>query len=123
MIRINRLIKKSVICDVLQLPNVAKIELIRRKSNQKDPTVVRVCIYLTRSHQADERAEFNGVMGVILNTPNIPNNTYAAVKTAIIDGFIKESTYNRLGVPMDSKYKELCNKYSQAFFDKFFNHK
>ena len=123
MIRINRLIKKSAICEVLHLPNVAKIELIRRKCNQKDPTIVRVCIYLTRSQKADERAEFSGVMGTILNIPDIPDNTYATIKTAIKDGFIKESTYNKLGIPMDSKYKALCNKYNQAFFDKFFNNK
>lgn len=123
MIRINRLIKKSVICEVLHLPNVAKIELIRGKCNQKDPTVVRVCIYLTRSQKADERAEFRGIMSAILNTPDIPNNTYSTIKTAILDGFIKESTYNKLGIPMDSKYKELCRRYSQSFFDKFFNNK
>lgn len=123
MIRINRLIKKSVICEVLHLPNVAKIELIRGKCNQKDPTVVRVCIYLTRSQKADERAEFRGIMSAILNTPDIPNNIYSTIKTAILDGFIKESTYNKLGIPMDSKYKELCRRYSQSFFDKFFNNK
>ena len=48
MIRINRLIRKSTVYEVLQLPNVAKIELIRRKANQKDSNRVRVCIYLTR---------------------------------------------------------------------------
>lgn len=119
MIRINRLIRKSTIYEVLQLPNVAKIELIRRKANQKDSNRIRIRIYLTRSHNGMEREEFNGVMGSILNRAKISDNTYSTVKTAILDGFIKESTYNNLEVPMDKKYAELCQRYNQEFFDKF----
>lgn len=119
MIRINRLIRKSTIYEVLQLPNVAKVELVRRKANQKDSNRIRIRIYLTRSNSGMERDEFNGVMGAILGIATISDNTYSTVKTAILDGFIKESTYNNLGVPMDAKYAELCKKYNQEFFDKF----
>lgn len=119
MIRINRLIRKSTIYEVLQLPNVAKVELVRRKANQKDSNRIRIRIYLTRSNSGMEREEFNGVMGSILGIATISDNTYSTVKTAILDGFIKESTYNNLGVPMDAKYAELCKRYNQEFFDKF----
>lgn len=119
MIRINRLIRKSTVYEVLQLPNVAKIELIRRKANQKDSNRVRVCIYLTRSGDRPENSEFKDVMNAILGRAKINDNVYSTIKTAIFNGFIKESTYNKLGIPMDEKYAELCQKYNQEFFDKF----
>jgi hypothetical protein len=118
MIRINRLVKKSALYRALDLPHVAKIELVRRKANQKDHSVIRVCIYLTRSHTGNERGEFNGVIGSMLIHPNLSNEAYCTLRNALNDGFIKESTYNKLGIPLDKRYSELCAKYNQEFFDK-----
>ena len=119
MIRINRLVKKSALYRVLDLPHVAKIELVRRKTNQKDPSVVRICIYLTRSHSGNERCEFNSMIGSMLKYPNLSNEAYTTLRNALTEGFIKESTYNNLGISLDTKYSELCAKYDQEFFNKF----
>lgn len=119
MIRINRLIKRNAICEILELPHVAKIEILRRKSNQKDKSVVRIQIYLTRSCDGRQSAEFNGTIGAMLNNPNISEHDYNTIKNALHNGFIKESTYNKLSVRLDKKYSELCQRYNQAFFDTF----
>ena len=117
MIRINRLIKRDSLFKLLDLPHVAKVEIIRRKSNQKDKTKIRVCIYLTHSHAPDERTKFKATLGSILVKANITDEVKNTIQTAIKDGFIKESTYNSLGI--DTKYSELCNTYNQEFFDSF----
>ena len=116
MIRINRLIKKSSLYKVLELPHVAKVEIIRRKTNQKDPNVIRICIYLTQSHAPDERTRFFNFISHMLNITS-DNDARAALCTAKLDGFIKESTYNKFGFPSDSYYGVVCNKYNQEFFD------
>lgn len=116
MIRINRLVKKTSLYKILDLPHVAKIELVRRKTNQKDPNVIRVCIYLTSAHCANERGLFVGYLKVLRQRVN-NEDAYAAISTAIHDGFIKESTYNKFEFPKDSIYSVLCNKYNQEFFD------
>jgi hypothetical protein len=118
MIRINRLIKKSSIYNILTLPHGVKVELHRSKANQKDPNKVRVYIYLSHSVARTESGSFKYIMSNIINRPNIDDRTYCTVKTAIQTGFIRESVYNTLCVPMDTKYKLLCEKYNQEFFDK-----
>ena len=50
MIRINRLVKKSSLIDIVHLPHVSKIEILRGKANQANPNVVRIQIYLAASH-------------------------------------------------------------------------
>lgn len=117
MIRINRLIKKSILYKVLELPHVAKVEIIRRKTNQKDPSVIRICIYLTQSHAPDERTKFSNFILHMLSITN-DSDARAALYIAKRDGFIKESIYNRFGFPSDSYYGIVCNKYNQEFFDK-----
>ena len=117
MIRINRLIKRDSLFKLLDLPHVAKVEIIRRKANQKDKTKIRVCIYLTHSHSPNERTKFKATLGSILVKANITDEVKNTIQTAIKDGFIKESTYNSLGI--DTKYSELCNTYNQEFFDSF----
>lgn len=119
MIRINRLIKKSSIFNILQLPHVAKVTIRRGKANQKDLSRVRVCIYLTVSHSDLEGKVFKNIMNSLLQNKNLTDAGYTTVRTAIRDGFIKESTYNNMGIPMDSRYKELCDKYNQEFFESF----
>ena len=116
MIRINRLIKKSSLYKVLELPHVAKVEIIRRKTNQKDPSVIRICIYLTQSHAPDERTKFLNFISHMLNVTS-DNDACSALCMAKIDGFIKESTYNKFGFPSDNYYGIVCNKYNQEFFD------
>ena len=117
MIRINRLVKKNSLYRVLDLPHVAKIELVRRKTNQKDPSVIRVCIYLTSGHCEGERQIFNGFLKSLRHKNNISDEARAALSTAMFDGFIKESTYNKFDFPKDSIYSKLCNEYNQEFFN------
>ena len=46
------------------------------------------------------------------------NDARSALYTAKMDGFIKESTYNKFGFPSDGYYGVVCNEYNQEFFDK-----
>lgn len=119
MIRINRLVKRNKICDLLKLPHVAKVELKQGKSNQKDPSVIRVCIYLTCSHLCNESALFRNLLRTLVNKPDVSDEVYSTLKTAIRDNFIKESTCNKLNIPIPKIYLELCSAYNQEFFDKF----
>lgn len=116
MIRIRRLVKKSTICDIIKLPYVAKIELLSRKANQKNPNIISAYIYLNRSLSGHEMSEFKIIMNNLLQNPNIPKTYLSIIHTAIIDGFIKESAYDKLKVPMDIKYHRLCRIYSQDYF-------
>ena len=119
MIRINRLIKRVSLFKLLDVPHVAKVEIIRRKANQKDKTKIRVCIYLTHSHAPNERTKFKAILSSVLIKADITDEIKNTVQTSIKDGFIKESTYNKLGITIDPKYSELCALYNQEFFDKF----
>ena len=76
MIRINRLIKKSSIYNILTLPHVVKVELHRSKANQKDPNKVRVYIYLSHSIARTESGSFKYIMNNIINKPNIDDSIY-----------------------------------------------
>lgn len=116
MIRINRLVKKSTICDILELPNVAKIELLKRKANQKNPYIIRAYIYLNRDNTGKERTGFNNLMYAIKNKYGSSNKIKTTIDQAIEDGFIKESTYKELGIPIDKTCEELFIKYNQEFF-------
>ena len=113
MIRINRLIKKDSIFDILELPNICKVELLRRKANQKNPYIIRAYIYLRIENSGRERTVFNNLMNSINKTTNKIRTT---IDQAISDGFIKESTYKELGISIDKRCEELCNKYNQEFF-------
>lgn len=117
MIRINRLIKKDKLYKVLDCPHVAKIEIIRGKTNQKDPTVIRICVYLTDSHAPNESNKFNYFIGHMLQKYADNNDIVATLLMARKTRFIKESTYNKFGFPSDGFYGIVCNKYNQAFFD------
>ena len=116
MIRIHRLVKKSTICDIVKLPYVAKIEILSRKANQNNPHIISANIYLNRSLSGCESSEFKNVMTALLNTSTIAKNRLDIVHTAILNGFIKESSYQKLGVPMDTQYNRLCRMYSQDYF-------
>lgn len=117
MIRIRRLVKKSTVCDIIKLPYVAKIELLSRKANQKNPNIISAHIYLNRSLSGHEMSEFKVIMNNLLQNPNIPKTYLSIIHTAIIDGFIKESAFDKLKVPMDVTYHRLCRMYSQDYFD------
>ena len=117
MIRIRRLVKRSTVCDIIKLPYVAKIELLSRKANQKNPNIISAHIYLNRSLSGHEMSEFKIIMNNLLQNPNIPKTYLSIIHTAIIDGFIKESAYDKLKVPMDIQYHRLCRMYSQDYFD------
>ena len=113
MIRINRLVKKSSLVDIVHLPHVSKIEILRGKANQANPNVVRIQIYLAASHT--NKVHFHTLMKK-LHTDDIDDNTASLIKTSIRDGFIKESTFNKFGLK-DSLYTNLCKTYNQEFFD------
>ena len=112
MIRINRLIKKSSIYKILDLPNVSKIEIIRRKANQKNSNIIRVHIYFS---QPNERINFFRFISHMLNIYKNDNNICSMLSNTKIDGFIKESTYNKFGLKNDF-YELICKKYNQEFF-------
>lgn len=118
MIRINRLIKRDSLFKLLDLPHVAKIEIIRRKTNQKDKTKIRVCIYLTHSHAPDERTKFKEILNSFILKECVTDDAKNAIQTALRDGFIKESTYNKIGIN-NLTYSGLCETYNQEFFDNF----
>ena len=119
MIRINRLIKKSSLFFFFFLPHVAKIEIVRRKTNQKDRSVIRVLIYLTKAHTSDERTQFKSDLCSILNNTKTNSDICNTINMALHTGFLKESTCNELNIPINQEYKDLCNIYNQEFFDKF----
>ena len=114
MIRINRLVKKSSIVDIVHLPHVSKIEILRGKANQTNPSVVRIQIYLRASHA--DKAHFYKLMKKLLAIDNIDDNIASLIKTSIRDGFIKESTFNKFEIK-DSLYTNLCKTYNQEFFN------
>lgn len=118
MIRINRLIKRASLFKLLDLPHVAKVEIIRRKANQKDKAKIRVCIYLTHSHAPDERTKFKAVLSSFLLKESATDDVKNTIQTALRDGFIKESTYNKIGIN-NPTYSGLCETYNQEFFDNF----
>ena len=49
---------------------------------------------------------------------SITDDVKNTIQTALRDGFIKESTYNKIGIN-DPTYSGLCETYNQEFFDKF----
>ena len=118
MIRNNRLIKRDSLFKLLDLPHVAKVEIIRRKANQKDKTKVRVCIYLTLSHAPNERTKFKAILSSFALNEPITDDVKNTIQTALRDGFIKESTYNKIGIN-NPVYSGLCETYNQEFFDSF----
>ena len=118
MIRINRLIKRASLFNLLELPHVAKVEIIRRKANQNDKTKVRVCIYLTHSHAPDERTKFKTILSSFVLNESVTDDVKNTIQTALRDGFIKESTYNKIGIK-NLTYSKLCETYNQEFFDNF----
>ena len=118
MIRINRLIKRDSLFKLLDLPHVAKVEIIRRKTNQKDKTKIRVCIYLTHSHAPNERTKFKAVLCSFILKGHTTDDVKNTIQTALRDGFIKESTYNKIGIN-NPTYSKLCEAYNQEFFDNF----
>ena len=118
MIRIRRLVKKSTVCDIVKLPYVAKIEIKAGKCKSvKNPELISLYIYLNRSLSGHEMSEFKVIMNNLLQNPNIPKTYLSIIHTAIIDGFIKESAFDKLKVPMDVTYHRLCRMYSQDYFD------
>jgi hypothetical protein len=114
MIRINRLIKRDSIYNILTLPHVAKVEIIRDKAKQKDLNVIRVCIYLTHPIE-NQFSKF--MLDTMRKKQN--NDVMSVAITAIHNGFIKESTYIKYDFPKNHYYMKLCQKYSQEFFNNF----
>ena len=116
MIRIHRLVKKSTICDILKLPYVVKVEILSRKANQKNTHIISAYIYLSCTLTGNEMAQFKCIMTSLLDNAAIAKDRLSTIKTAIKDGFIKESSYRKLGIPIDPKYDKLCRIYCQNYF-------
>lgn len=119
MIRITRIIAKSRIVDLLSLNYVSKVEL-KQKQGFKNPAICRVNIYLRLE---DDISYFHSILGVIRDWAinNKCGIAHATVNCAFRDGFIKESAFEDFDYPMPKKYKDLCNVYSDEYFN-LFNH-
>lgn len=111
MIRITRIIAKDRIADLLDLNFVSKVELKQGRQGFKNPAICKVNIYLTLP---DDISYFHSIMYNIIDKEG---SSACVAQTAIKDGFIKESTFR--DISSQKRYTDLCNYYSQDFFDLF----
>lgn len=118
MIRISRIVAKDRIADLLDLNCVSKVVLRQREQGFKNPAICRAEIYLTVDN---DEIYFNSIIGNIIKWGK-ENNCNVAVVTAnaaLRDGFIKESAFKDFDYPMPKKYKNLCDVYSDEYFNLF----
>lgn len=118
MIRINRLIKKDSLYKILELPHVSKIELLQGKTNQKDPNVVRVYIYLIDSKDGTATERFKKHM-IFNRSRFVSEDAYSTINNAINVGFIRESIINKYNISVGPVYKAILEKYNQEFFNNY----
>lgn len=120
MIRISRIIAKNKICDLLGLDNVTKVEIRQSKQKFNNPHICRVLIYFTINGKYNSDY-LNQVIDKIFKwaKDNKNNTAKTTAQMAYKDGFIKESAFDDFDFPFPEKYKELCDKYSQEFFNEF----
>lgn len=118
MIRINRLIKKDSLYKILELPHVSKIELLQGKTNQKDPNVVRVYIYLIDSKDGTAAERFKKHL-IFSRSKFISEDAYSTITNAINVGFIRESIINKYNISVGPVYKTILEKYNQEFFNNY----
>jgi hypothetical protein len=118
MIRINRLIKKDSLYKILELPHVSKIELLQGKTNQKDPNVVRIYIYLIDSKDGTAAERFKKHM-IFNRSRFISEDAYSTINNAINVGFIRESIINKYNISVGPVYKAILEKYNQEFFNNY----
>lgn len=118
MIRISRIIAKERIADLLNLNYVSKVELRQGEQGFKNPAICRVNIYLLLENDIDY---FHSTMNNIIEWAQKRkcNTAYATVCMALKDGFIKESAFDDFDYPMPKRYKDLCDVYSNEYFNLF----
>ena len=125
MLRITRFISKKRIADLVQLPNVLKIEIHRAINHLKNPNIAKVDIFLV-IHSEDCKAVFSpnfdtGYQKSLLlrmekygQKHNI-NDMLVSAQKARQMGFLTESMCT--DVKIQNKYLRLIKTYSQSFFD------
>lgn len=125
MLRITRFISKKRIADLVQLPNVLKVEIHRTKNHLKNQNIAKVDIFLL-IHSEDYKAVFSpnfdfGYQKSLLlrmekygQKHNI-NDMLVSVQKARQMGFLTESMCT--DVKIRNKYLRLIKTYSQSFFD------
>lgn len=118
MIRISRIIAKERIADLLDLNFVSKIELRQGKQGFNNPAICRVEIYLLLEN---DKEYFNSKMTDIMSwaQKNKCNIAFTTASMALKDGFIKESAFDDFDYPMPKRYKDLCDVYSNEYFNLF----
>ena len=116
MIELRRLVKKSTMRDILKLPFADEIEILSRKADQKNTHIVSVYISLNRTLTKNEIEQLKCIMTSLLDKTVIVKSRLSIIKTSIKDGFIKECSYRKLGIPIDPKYDRLCRIYCQNYF-------
>lgn len=115
MIKISRIIYAPMVLSILNLEGVHKIELLKRRQGFDKP-IVRVHIYI-KYNENNFRAHLKDLRELAIHTNNTKMRTI--IDQSQHDGFIKETAYEEMGHSMPKKFKELCEKYSQEFFNKY----
>ena len=125
MLRITRFISKKRIADLVQLPNVLKIEIHRAKNHLKNQDIAKVDIFLV-IHREDCKAVLSPNFDTVYQKSllrcmekygqkhNI-NDMLVSVQKARQMGFLTESMCT--DVKIQKKYLRLIKTYSQSFFD------
>ena len=125
MLRITRFISKKRIADLVQLPNVLKIEIHRAKNHLKNQDIAKVDIFLV-IHSEDCKAVFSpnfdtGYQKSLLQRMEeygkkySINDIHRSVQKARQLGFLTESMCIKTKVK--NKYLQFTEMYSQSFFD------
>lgn len=125
MLRITRFISKKRIADLVQLPNVLKIEIHRAKNHLKNQDIAKVDIFLV-IHSEDCKAVFSpnfdtGYQKSFVQRMqeygknNNIDEMLSTVKRIQQMGFVTEDMCIKTN--LKNKYLPLIEKYSQSFFD------
>lgn len=125
MLKITRFISKKRIADLVQLPNVLKIEIHRSKNHLKNQNIAKVDIFLVINSK-DCNAVFSpnfdiGYQKSLLHCMEEYGKKYGtddiliSIQKAREMGFLTESMCTNIKIK--NKYLQLIETYSQSFFD------
>lgn len=112
MLRITRIIKREILFDILDLPNISKIEIKQGKNNLHDLTLCRVNVYIV---VPTFEVEINNILEDLNH-----NALKSTALTARRDEFVKESFLEKINFKSAEQCKYWSEKYSQEFFINFY---
>ena len=121
MLRIERLIAKRRIADLINLDEVSKIEIHKSGQNLTKP-ILHVFIYFVIG--AEKGSTFdNELIGKMIKFIDEQKDDKRYLRGIIgsykRDRFIKESSFDKTKFEMPIEFKQICEKYSQSFFNKW----